>query len=416
MNQSRKTRWLRYAAVASVAIWMIGQIVMVICFWDRPQVSDANNYATFAREAVEAGCWYPTVHIFTTDMWVANTGYINFLVANLRIFGTLTFVGIEQIGLNILLLWSLWKLAGKFGGKDAALATVTVFCLLPSNAMHVPTWMSDLMFCSLMLWSCTLMRRSVWWLLLAGAVMSVANWVRPTALVFIPSLILYGLYVKAPVKDWISYATGAAIVTCAVTALVYSSCGYPLSGSTTKGTNMMMGCWDGADGGYDASVFSEGNPGYISPELHYNVLQTDSCLTHRSVEWIMDNPVRFLTLAPVKMGRLWGADCYADKMLVPKDRQLSTPMRTVWSVTYYVALLLVPVGLWKMRKRLWGLAGILFLPVIAGSGMHLLMYGGLRYHYPMMPSVIFFAAIGLCALLRMQVTMPTRTELLEKSS
>ena len=399
-NGALAPRWLKISTASVFVLWIVAQVVMLVLYWQVPQYSDAANYAAFARQAFDAGSWYPLAANIANDMWVANTGYINFLVANLYLFGTLDFVGIEQLLLNILLLWSLAKLTRYFAGDAAACMAVLVFCLLPSNTVIVAAHMSDLLAVALILFSMAMLRRSWPWLIAAGFVVILANWVRPVAMVYLPSLLLFALYKHVKFKWYVPYICGMAIGAVAIAGLTYASCGHAMLGSTTKGTNMIMGCNDRANGAYDASVFEEGGPGYIDPALGYNAFQTDSALTRRSAEWILSHPGRFAALAPAKMFRLWGADYYVDKIL-EEDSHTSGKTQMMLSATYYLAILLCLVGLWRERKSLWGIAGILFMPVLIGSAMHLLMYGGMRYHYPMLPPVIYFAAVGLCALLKM---------------
>ena len=53
------------------------------------------------------------------------------------------------------------------------------------------------------------------------------------------------------------------------------------------------------------------------------------------------------------------------------------------------------IGLWKLRKKIWGYWGVFLLPIILACGMHCVLYGGMRYHYPYVPIMILYATIGL---------------------
>lgn len=391
-------------------LWLAMQIIVIATHWGAPQYSDAANYLQFASEAVAANAIYPTAtQIY--NAWVANTGYINFLVLNLYAFGTTDFVPVEQLLLNCLLLWSVRELTRRFGSEAAANVAVIIFCLLPSNIYNVQTRMSDLFCCALFMWSIVLMRRKAGWLLLAGAVAAVANWARPVGMVFWPSVMLGALLICRKERlGWgkigrltLSYAVGVALVGGAIMISTDASCGVPLHGSTTKGTNMIMGCNDRARGEYDDSVFQPGECGYIDPALGLNAVERDQELTRRSVSWILANPVQFLKIAPAKVFRLWCGDYYANKVLEPATKS-PAPLKTIalWSLTYYATLLLALAGIWHERRRLWGMAGVILLPVVLGTGMHLLMYGGMRYHYPLMVPLYYFAAIGALSLAKYQ--------------
>ncbi len=392
---------LRFIALAVSLLWVVAQIVVLIVYWGAPQYSDAANYLAFAREAVAHNSWYPTAEMFRHNMWIANTGYVNLLVANLKLFGTTLFVGPEQLIFNILLLVSFRKIVEELGGKVLANVCVILFCLLPSNVMIVVGWMSDVPCVSLMMCSFALVRNDIRYLVIAGMLGAIANWMRPIGMIYWPSLVLMAIVKKAPLKSYVAYAGGAAVVIAAIMCLTYRTCGYPLAGSTTKGTNMMMGCWDGAKGNYDIAVFKEGNPGYISPECEYNAVQNDSCLSARSTEWILSNPGKTISLIPNKMFYLWGHDCYYGSVLSDNpDKRLST--EATFSIVYYIVLVLSLIGLWHQRRQLWGCAGIVLLPVLLGCGMHVLMYGGARYHYPLMLPVIYFAGVGALFILSLK--------------
>ncbi|MCH5221971.1 MAG: hypothetical protein J1F05_06595 [Muribaculaceae bacterium] len=393
-------RILPYMACFSVGVWIIAQIVLIVNFWGTPQFSDAANYSEFAHEAWRSGSWYPTAKMFSEYAWIANTGYINFLILNLKFFGTLNLVGIEQLLLNIILLCGFVRLVRIFVGVDVAYVAAILFCLLPSNMMVTPAYMSELLCVSLMVLSFNILKRKYAMVLLSGVLMIIANWVRPIALIFVPALMLYAVINRAKLKYWFAYGLGLAVGLAAIMLFTYSVCGHPLSSSTTKGTNMIIGCWDGATGKYDSVVFEEGNPGYIDPALSYNVVQKDSLLTIRSVEWIKSNPGKFLKLIPSKVAYLWGSDIYADKVLSDKEAQYTQRQRAMGSMVYYAILLLSVCGVWNSRKQLWGSIGVALLPVILGTGMHMLMYGGLRYHYPMMICIIYFAALAFRRALR----------------
>ncbi len=387
-------RALSVSAVCVGALWIVAQIVVICIYWGEPQYSDAANYLDFARQAAAASSWYPTVEMFNNNAWIANTGYINLLVLNLKLFGTAVWVGPQQLVFNIILLLSFYKVVRELGGETLAKVAVIIFCLLPSNVITVAGRMSDIPCVALLMLSFAVIRRDWRCIMLAGIISAIANWIRPIGTMYWPSLLLFALLKKSPVKYYVSYAAGVAIVMVGIMTLTYSSCGYPLSGSTTKGTNMIMGCWDQATGKYDDVVFDSGNPGYIDPELKYNVVERDSCLSARSVDWIIHNPIRWVSLVPKKMFYLWGHDSYAEFVLEENpDHSLSHQMAL--SGVYYMVLALSVWGIWLKRKDLFGISGIVLLPVLLGCAAHSLMYGGGRYHYPLMPPLIYFASVAV---------------------
>lgn len=392
-------RVLIVTSIIVTLLWFFAQVVVIVLYWDKPQYSDAANYLAFANQAAKASSWYPTAEMFNNNAWIANTGYINLLVLNLKLFGTTAWVALQQLVLNVLLLLSFARIVKDVSGETVARLAVIIFCLLPSNILVVVCRMSDVPCVALLMLSFAIIRPDWRYILASGIIAALANWVRPIGTMYWPSLFLFAILKKAPIKCYVAYVAGIAVTMAAIGCLTYSSCGYPLTGSTTKGTNMIMGCWDGAQGRYDDEVFSPGNSGYIEPELGYNVVERDSCLTTRSVEWILNNPKKFLTLVPKKMFYLWGHDSYAEFVLKPNpDHSLTHQM--VLSIPYYLLLMLSVCGIWMRRRNLFGISGIILLPVILGCGAHILMYGGGRYHYPLLPPLIYFAAVALWFMFR----------------
>lgn len=68
------------------------------------------------------------------------------------------------------------------------------------------------------------------------------------------------------------------------------------------------------------------------------------------------------------------------------------------SAVYYIVLMLSAPGLIAFDRRLRGVAGLPLIPLIGGFCIHALMYGGVRYHYPYIPILIFYASVGLISL------------------
>lgn len=395
------TSKLQRFAFATVLIWMIAQIIVIVYRWDAPMFSDAANYAQFAYESYGLSSWYPTYEQMHNNAWIANTGYINFLILNLYVFGSLKFVAFQQLALNCLLLFCIYKLAIKFGGNATGCFAIILFCILPSNLFNTSPLMSDLMCMSLLFASILILRRNFLCLFLAGMVAAIANWVRPIGIIYWPSIFIISLILlhnKVSVRRYALYAivyiSGILVVNSCISALTYHTSGVALSGSTTKGTNMIIGCNNNSDGGYSDEVFQPGMPGYI-PQGELNAVERDKELTRRSVQWIINHPVKFISLIPAKIFRLWCGDYYNNTIYQATKEKNSMSTIFLWSLTYYMILLFALIGIWKLRKDFWGINAAILLPVILGTGMHFLMYGGMRYHYPMMPPLIFFAAVAL---------------------
>lgn len=121
-----------------------------------------------------------------------------------------------------------------------------------------------------------------------------------------------------------------------------------------------------------------------------------------AVSWIAGHPADYIALMPEKVFRLWCSDDYSDMSLDPKyipgDKSGRTAMivRIVSrSAVYYAVLVLSLFGMFAFGRHLWGVSGLPLIPLVGACCIHALMYGAVRYHYPYVPILIFYASVGL---------------------
>ena len=385
-----------------VGLWILSQIIYICLYWDSPQYSDAYNYQKWAWECFSNGSWYPETQQFYSESYICYAGYINFLIACLHIFGTLKFVPIINLLLNTLQLFALYKICKNISNQTVAYYFVIFYCILLSNISIVAVTTSDLFFMTFMMCSLALIQKKHFLLFLSGILIAYANYVRPFAILFLLPIFLYVLYHKFNWKYYISYFCGITFMTLLLLIFSYTINGTLHISSTTGGTNLIIGANDDINGTYTDKVFQEGNIGYIADDATYDVFQKDSIWKSRSIEWIKENPAKYLAYAPIKMARLWWADSYSH-LLLSNEKHNDSGINRILSVmansiSYYIILVFFCIGIFKLGKKIWGYWGIFLIPLVGGCLLHMVMYGGMRYHYPFMPIIILYAAIGLCLL------------------
>lgn len=383
---------LRNISAIFVIIWLIAQIAVVTIFWDLPAYSDSAAYRRLALESSDVG-WYPLINHLYTENYIFNPGYVNFLVLYLRVFGSFTGIGIVNICLNALLLWAVYDIVRKLSTQKAAYLAVIFFCLLPSNILIAAVTMSDLFFAVLMYLAISLFRRNPWTMLAAGLLTGLANYVRPVAILFIVPLVLYAIVRKFGIKPVTVFFTGMLTLTALIGLINRQMTNEIFVSGSTAGVNLIMSANDDANGSYNDAVFSEGKAGFLGDE-EYSVFEKDSIWKSRAIEWIKCNPGRFAALAPIKFGRLWLGDTYHDLSL--SSQRLPGWLKALTSVPYYILCVLALVGLWRRRRQIFGIWGVYLLPLLGASAMHMLLYGGMRYHYPYIPVIILFATQAFC--------------------
>jgi 1,4-dihydroxy-2-naphthoate octaprenyltransferase len=105
---------------------------------------------------------------------------------------------------------------------------------------------------------------------------------------------------------------------------------------------------------------------------------------------------------PIKLVRLWIGDDYNDINFHEDHARHIHSNRTNriieilgYSIGYYIVFIFALIGVYIRRKNLLNTDGLLLIPLIGACCIHMLMYGGMRYHYPYMPILIYFAAWGI---------------------
>lgn len=382
-----------------VGLWILAQIAYICIYWDMPQYSDAHNYQQWALDCFNKGTWYPNAEQFYSESYICYAGYINFLIACLHIFGSFKFVPIINLLLNILQLFALYQICKKVCNQTIACYFSIFYCILLSNISIVAVTTSDLFFMAFMMCSLSLIQKNHLLLILSGILIAYANYIRPFAVLYLLPILFYVLYHKFNWKYYVSYFSGIILMTLLLLTFSYTINGTPHISSTTGGINLIIGANDDINGTYNDKVFQEGNIGYIENSTAYDVFQKDSIWKSRSIEWIKENPGKYIAYAPVKMVRLWWADSYSHLLLSNEKHNNSETAHIISvlvnSLTYYVILLFFCIGILKLGKQIWGYKGIFLIPLVEGCILHMIMYGGMRYHYPFMPIIILYAAIGL---------------------
>lgn len=393
-----KSSLLRFVVFAVVVLWLVAQVVVAIEYWGARQYSDPGGYQQLAEECYERGTWYPDRVQIADDGYIFNPGYVNFLLLVLKLFGSLTVMPIVNILLNCVFLLEVYFLTKRLAGCRVAYIAVILFCLLRSNLFSAVVTFSELLFCVMLYGSFCVFRKKRVLLFAAGLILGLSGYVRPTTFVFaIPAVI----YIIVCYKDRIgavSYVGGYIASYLVLAGLNWAMLGqFRPAGSTTAGVNLLMGANDYAGGGYCEEILVNGEDGTAGLD-NLDVYDRDSIWTAQAIRWISDNPGKYVSLMPRKLFFLWMGDEYHVISFVPMEEipAHGNMVRIVLnSGVYYVICLLCLLCLWRKRRELLGSWGILFLPAILASGVHLLSVGAIRYHCPYMPILILFAATQL---------------------
>lgn len=329
-------------------------------------------------------------------------GYPAFLGALYRLFGvsapTLVVSGALLGALSVALAH---RLALRCGPTPAAHLAALLFALAPGSVVFATTPMSETLWGTLLLAAVLVLVRApspprARALVLAGALLAAAAYVRPQALLLAP---LLPALLAGSLADRLRRA---ALVTATVAALVapwtLRNC-LTLDGcaviSTNGGSNLAIGAVPRATGMYLTLTHADGCGGVIGERAR------ERCWQRVAAESVSANPLRWLRLAWPKLYFTYANETFPADYLREARPDLIAPqlhqrlrdwMTWTWWPFWVVALLgCVPVP----RRPPLPTAAVLALATVATTTLtHLVVFGGDRYHLPL---VGFFTALSAAA-------------------
>jgi hypothetical protein len=302
----------------------------------------------------------------------------------------------------------LYFVKNVFKDDLAARLSILLLTLYPNNAAYVPFVLSEMLYtCLLLLISVVLItRRSASALLLAGVMLGIATLIKTQTVLLAPILAMIAFS-----TDWTFHDFKAAIIrTAAVCVLMlaviapwtlrnYAVFNEFILVSTNGGTSLLAGNNPSVVGDYKHD-YSETDP--LFDEVRFSVadqVESDKRARQVAKKWIMENPATFIGLMPKKFLRFWGMDGEGEW-----GYQAGTPwydqnalwfrsVRVINQAYYFLLLAGFAIAIWKLLhtpakpKLYYGLAIAVYFTLIS-----LVFSGQSRYHFPVMPFVIAYAA------------------------
>jgi hypothetical protein len=372
-----------------------------------------------AMQCAERGTLYPD-YPFYYSSYISGLGWVNFLILWLKTFGSLDYVFFFLVLLNWVNLWITFLITEKIvEHPDAKYVACYLFMLFPAFSTSSLYLMSETLFLTMVSLSFLLIFYKRWYaMILAGIVISLAEWIRPLAVSWIIAALFFLIINYRSWKYTLLYV--ASIFTCLFTIAYFTHRNFPDYSFTasTGGVNMIMGANDDATGGYSTVVYGEGKIGYIpnlmdttkivplysgqtvegehvkayiyTESLTYH--QVDSIYRTRAITWIKSHPLKWLSYLPVKLVRMF----YTSKIELPTvNQQYFNPMVNLlvklWNALLTQGIFLISlVGLFfplRKNKRIV----YLLIPIILSVAVSVITVGAPRYNYPFLNLMIVFA-------------------------
>lgn len=357
----------------------------------------------------EAG--YPTAY------WPV--GYPGFLGVLFYLFGQDQLVG--QIANLVMAAGSFFlqlELTRRiFHSEAAARLGVLLLTVYPNHVAYTSFILTEIYFTFLLLFGVYLyVTRNAWISVLAcGVVFGLATLTKPQV-VFLPSLLVF-FRVFDPeeknnlrehlVKGFTIYLVMAAVL---IPWAVRNTevFGELVLISTNGGATLLSGNNPTANGGH-----VENDP--LVAQRNFSVqdqVESDRRATKLALEWLRENPERFIELIPLKVWHLWaknGEAEWAYQAGYQYYQQYRHVFRTIrWVNQIFFALLLVGsfaavfILINNRDKVAWPWVLIGYSLMIYLTLISIVFSGQSRFHFPAMPWIIMYAAWALAMFLRRQ--------------
>jgi hypothetical protein len=388
--------------------WLLIQFVFVYAYGtiDVSTNGDPQSYRYLALQSINNGTLYPS-QLNYHDNFIFSPGYVNYIILIYSIFGTLKAILYSQVVLNALIVILLYITTKQLFDCKISIVSVWIYMLLSSNLLSPVFGYTELLFIFLSLLSVYLSISNKWYhLLSSGVILALANWVRPLAIAWLIGTIVYYIISKYNYKQIIYYIVGYCLMLLSIACITKTHFSDYNYASTTGGWNLIMGANDDCTGNYNDNVFKEGNIGYLTREekqiLSYK--QQDSVYMARSVNWIIENPIKYISYLPIKAKELFLYDNQYNMSgdiitsqnkfvyILSKITFSNKIVRIIGNLFYWGLLTLSLFSLLYYRnKKIILLQSIILITTF----MTLITVGHPRYHQIFMPYIIMSASFVL---------------------
>jgi len=413
---------IRITMFASVTILFLLQLIILLWF-NGSQIDDAKIYLGLATNCNNNGLFYPNNSHLNSNFIFA-PGYVNLVILIMKFTTNIKCIlFIINIPSCLIIIFSIYKICEKlFKSTIIPYIVVISMCLLPTLWVEVCSLRTELLYTMLAFSSIALiMHNSKKSLLFAGILLTFSNWVRPLAIVFLIVILFIFIVTKVNMKSVAIFTASMICTALLIGSATYISFGHFVFQSTTSGYNLIMGANDDADGSYNATVFTEGKIGYLTPEENASMtfFEKDKFYKSNAIEWIKANPARYSYLFMQKTFYLYANETYSMQALFNGEKNPSgvsyfinlyndvkndgiskmsvADVVTISSQIYYMLIILLFLlgNFYAVRLKIFPKILPLLLILFLGTAITIITVGAGRYHFPYLPIIFIIAAITI---------------------
>ena len=279
--------------------------LLLILTSDIYYTSDASYYYSLAQGCIEHNEYYPSKgHLY--EDYIFAPLYINITIIILKVSNSPLSISLFNFLIILVQILILYKIALRiFSDKIASISVFLYIFYLNTLGLSLLNY-TELFFVFLVSLSIYLFLQSKnYSLVLSGIILGGAIAVRPTAWVLLIAFLTLQLYVsyknKKLSKSYFYLYGGIFIFILCFGGWTYSHFGKFEYSSTTGPVNLLIGANDDATGGFKSTVFEKGKAGYIEHPETLTYIQKDNFYRDKAFTWIKENPLKWISLAPLKL-------------------------------------------------------------------------------------------------------------------
>lgn len=394
--------FLRYGVAAALVVGLMARVLLtsVLVPWGEIPIRwDDASYAKYALETLQLG---------RLDTHHFPVGYPLFVALCLKLGGgSFAAVRVANVIAGTLTIWLVAKVTTSCFGRAAGTISACLTAIYPPLVFMTSRVMSESIFIALLV-------ASIYWLIqstrdasvpkgiLGGALFALASLFRSNLLVMLPFIPLWQLWPAR--RDWsrLSKRLSVGVSTVAVAGFILALPGLyflqtkgefiPLAtnaGQTFYGANNPL-----ADGGW---VQVEDHPellNSIPADVKKSPQAYSKAQNALAVQWIRNNPGRFVGLLPRKFANAW-IPGFQKSVTTSSSRAAAV----ILPLAFGFVLVLAILG--RIRTRPSAPDGVLLAIPVAYTVMSLLFYGNPRIGLFCAPVLIIYASACLSEWLKL---------------
>ena len=419
-----------------LAIFYLIWLLFILVFFGYTPSNDGMGYLEYAQLCLQEKQPYPTTTIYQTTPFIWNIGIINLTELSLWLTHSIKPLLIVLCIMKAATALFIGLITQRLFSLRVAVVTMLLFIIYPNN------WGQSTMISSEIPSTCLAViatwiiltaldqqniKNVISKFLIAGFILGLANWFRPTATIFIIAIITcLALFQRRYFLQRVfAFLAGYFIFIAVVGTSCWLRTGHFVYQSRSYWFSMVDECYDGAEVAphWGQPIWPEGYPRYIENHEQMDCFAFDSIWRERSLEWLKDNKLQYISKLPGRLYYMYQADIdYMSTFIQDKShsennyitlpyRHLLSEWHTLdraqWfsliSMIYYAILLIMFIigAVLLLRKRPFNMTMMpLFIVTIGTLMLIIVMHGETRFKDPLMPFLFILAAIPFNKILK----------------